>query len=58
MQTPAHTSDAALWAVRILSGFLAIVLLSHLAGCGGGDPDEPDQPTPRVDCTAHPDLCK
>lgn len=30
-----------------------------LVGCGGGDPeDDPDQPTPRVDCATTPELCK
>lgn len=31
-----------------------------LAGCGGGDEDDPhpDIPTPAVNCAAQPELCK
>lgn len=40
-----------------LVALLATVVL--LAACGGGDPeDDPDQPTPRVNCAANPELCK
>ena len=35
----------------------ALLTLHLLAGCGGGDP-EPDQPTPSVNCAAHPEICK
>ena len=38
---------------------LAVALLAAtLAGCGGGDPDEPDTQTPRVDCQAKPEQCR
>lgn len=36
---------------------LALLLLATLAGCGGGG-DEPDAPTPAVDCHARPELCR
>ena len=38
----------------------AVLLTLHLlAGCGGGGGDpEPDQPTPSVNCAAHPETCK
>lgn len=46
---------------RVLSlGLLLLVfaVCGVLAGCGGGDPeDEPDVPTPRVDCQANPKAC-
>lgn len=38
----------------------AVVLALLLAGCGGGDPDDPhpDIPRPAVDCAAQPERCK
>lgn len=47
---------------RLLIGLLTVLVLiatlANLGGCGGGDPEpEPAQPTPRVDCTARPELC-
>ena len=41
----------------LLALLLTVCIL--LAACGGGDPeDTPDQPTPRLDCVATPELCK
>lgn len=53
---PAHEAQtSARWAARLIA---AACLLPLLAACGGGDADEPDQPTPAVDCAARPELCK
>lgn len=55
---PAHISAPLLRLAQFLS-LLLLIVAAHLAGCGGGDPDDdPATPTPRVDCTAHPELCK
>jgi len=41
----------------VIVATLAVVHL--LAGCGGGDPDEPaDQPAPGLNCNARPEVCK
>lgn len=61
MQTPTHPTAAGQWLRRLgrqaaISTSLLVPLL-WLAGCGGGDP-EPDQPTPSVNCAAHPETCK
>lgn len=56
---PARVSDPLLRLAQFLCVLLLTIVLGNLAGCGGGDPDDtPGQPTPRVDCTAHPELCK
>lgn len=45
--------------LRATALVLAAALLVLLAACGGGDPeDDPDQPTPSVDCATTPELCK
>lgn len=37
---------------------LALLLAALLTACGGGDPeDNPDIPTPGVDCKAEPQKC-
>lgn len=47
-----------------VSKALAALLLAALAACGGGGSDEepeaqaPEVKTPKVDCVAHPELCK
>lgn len=44
----------------LLALLLIFGLLLSLTACGGGDPEDDaiDQPTPRVDCVAHPEQCK
>jgi hypothetical protein len=37
--------------------FMLAAALLFLAGCGGGDPDEPAQANP-PDCKARPELCR
>jgi len=45
--------------LRNLAWLLLLALAMLTAACGGGDPEEsPDQPTPTVDCSAHPGACK
>lgn len=47
------------FAAGLAAVILGIALLFTLAGCGGGGDaaDQPDQPTPGVDCTARPADC-
>lgn len=60
MTRPATTHFALAAGLRMLAVLGVAILAAHLlAGCGGGDPeDEPDQPTPSVDCQAKPQACK
>ena len=59
MNPSSHTADAALCAARLLAALAVLVMLANLAGCGGGgDADDGAVATPRVDCVAHPELCK
>jgi len=45
--------------MRLLAVIVATLAVVHLlAGCGGGDPDEPDQPAPGLNCNARPEVCK
>ena len=36
----------------------ALLLAALLTACGGGNEDEPDVKTPRVDCAKEPEKCK
>ena len=45
--------------MRLTQALLAALLATLLTACGGGDPeDDPDKPTPGVDCKAEPEKCK
>lgn len=45
--------------MRRVTALLALLLATLLTACGGGDPeDNPDQPTPGVDCAKEPEKCK
>lgn len=47
--------------MRLLAVIVATLAVVHLlAGCGGGDPDEPlaDQPAPGLNCATRPEVCK
>jgi hypothetical protein len=45
-------------AARHLAAAALAALAALLAACGGGNEDDPDVDTPRVDCTAQPEKCK
>ena len=49
---------AARWVLRTLSALWLLVLVSILAGCGGGGEPEPDQTAQPVDCRARPEACR
>ncbi len=49
---------ATAWWVLLLSGVgMLVMLVTVLAGCGGGDP-EPEKTTQPVDCVANPKACQ
>lgn len=52
-----HTAEAALFAARLLAALLLLLVL--ITGCGGGgdDDEQPDVPTPAVDCKTQPETC-
>ena len=53
-----HRSTTAKCALHLLLALTLLIALGQLTACGGGGDDAPDVPTPRVDCKAHPELCR
>ncbi|RQO57997.1 hypothetical protein DBR47_14490 [Paucibacter sp. KBW04] len=45
----------ALFAITVALSLSAALVVT---ACGGGDNEEPHQPTPKVDCKANPNACK
>lgn len=57
-QTSASAAQATAWALRVMALLLAVVALSQLAACGGGDEPEPDKGIDPVVCLHRPGLCR
>ncbi len=50
---------AALHHLRAAALSLLLATCAALAGCGGGDPeDDPNVPTPGVNCPGQPEVCR